>query len=1134
MPDPNPTLPLLDPTPGGDQPEETAPAPLGDSALNAVTAPLAAAPDATGPDAAHHEMPTLPLPDDPMQSGMSMATLPGSGGFDPNPDFAPPPDPVAAGYTVPHVQPLQHTWVHVPGETADYAAPPPPRPQPSAPYPAPVAHGHTAVHPYAQPGSSYPAPPGGPQPGYTQPTVPAGYRPNAPGPAGYGQPGYGPAGYPQQPYATHGGPLPPRPKRRRVLGCTPGCLMAFLGIFVTFCGGLTLLTIIATATLGAELENRLSTQIDRVEDYENFASTFFYDRNGTLLYEAFGEGRRVNIAYSEFPQALIEATIATEDDSFWTNPGFDPASTARAFLQFVGLAEGTSGGSTITQQLVRNVLFEPEYRSERSVQRKAEEILLAFLLNQRFSKEEILRLYLNEIYYGNLAYGAEAAATTFFNKSARDLTLAEAALIAGLPQAPAFLDPLSDDPEILAGVEQRWRTVLDRMVVAGYITDEARNQALREGYSIVPPEAPLRAPHFTVYAQRQLETLMVDLGYTPEQLARGGFRVYTTVDLRVHELAQNAARSQIATLAGNNVTNAAVLVTQPVTGEILAMVGSVDYDSDAIDGRVNVTVSPRQPGSTVKPFTYAAAMELGMSPADIIWDTETEIGGYRPVNYDRTFHGPVRLRAALANSYNIPAVQTLRRVGVENFLAFAPRFGINSLGTDASRYGLSLTLGGGEMTLLELVRGYSVFANGGTYVPTVAIRCIVTSDERIVFNYENGCPRGQADERTVTRQGYGQQVIDARIAYVISDFLGDNAARSPAMGSNSPLNTGALDASVKTGTTDDFRDNWTVGYTRNVAVGVWVGNSDGQPMVNSTGLTGAAPIWNSVINGVHNNPDLLAAFAVGGQLLPNQLDTPPGLTLGAVCAIDALRDPALDCARAVNEWLFDTPAAVPDGAGGMMFPQPTPPPQPPASGPFVQPVAPSIFRVLVHPIPADIAAGIQFVVDPGQPSPPPPQYCQVPVELAATDPSAREQLFIAPPPDPADAARAEQYARGAGLAFLPTIACSPELIGAVGGASIVTAFISSPGSGAVVSGETPIIGTASFAPGQVAFYKVELIGGPFGDWATIGSTHNTPVVNGVLEMLAPLQPGQYALQLVVVGNDGNYVQPPYRVDFVVP
>jgi membrane peptidoglycan carboxypeptidase len=475
---------------------------------------------------------------------------------------------------------------------------------------------------------------------------------------------------PQRPVA-----LPPRPRARRgFLGIPSGCLVIFVGTFATFCGGLTLLTLVASATFGARIESQLAQQVARVDDYQNFESTFFYDRNGTQLYEAFNEGRRTNVPLANIPQNLIDATLAIEDDNFYSNPGIDVPATTRAFLQYVGLAEGDTGGSTITQQLVRNLLFDPEYRAERSVQRKLEEIGLAVVLTQRKSKDEILELYLNEIYYGNLAYGAQAAAHTFFDKDVSELTLGEAALLAGLPQTPADLDPLNPDPSVQAAVEMRWRTVLDRMVTEGYLTDAQRNETLRQGLTFHTPDVPFRAPHFTVYAQGELERLMRALGYGPETITRGGLQVYTTLDLRINDAAQGAIQTQIARLAANNVSNGAVIVLKPVTGEILAMVGSADYNNDAIDGRVNVTIAPRQPGSTMKPFTYSAALEQGaITPASVLWDTPLKITGPGvpanwPRNYDSRYHGPMRMRQSLANSYNIPAVAILRRVGVPRLL----------------------------------------------------------------------------------------------------------------------------------------------------------------------------------------------------------------------------------------------------------------------------------------------------------------------------------------------------------------------------------------------------------------------------------------------------------------------------------
>ncbi|MBZ0289850.1 MAG: transglycosylase domain-containing protein, partial [Anaerolineae bacterium] len=508
-----------------------------------------------------------------------------------------------------------------------------------------------------------------------------------------------------------------------------------------------------------------------------------------------------------------------------------------------------------------------------------------------------------------------------------ELTLGEAALLAGLPQAPAELDPLNPDPAIQSAVYARWQLVLDRMVALGKITQDQRNDALRQGYTLVSPEISLRAPHFTVYAKGELERLMRDLGYSPEQITNGGLKVYTTLDLDINDMAQNAAREQVARLSGQNVSNAAVLVLQPETGEIVAMVGSIDYNNDAIDGRVNVTIALRQPGSTMKPFNYSAALETGvMTPGSVIWDTPTKIGAlggdeYIPRNYDGAFHGPMIMRFALANSYNVPAVQTLRQVGVDNLLAIMKRFGTTSLGDDASKYGLSLTLGGGELSLLELTSAYSVFPNQGVAVPSTSILCILNNDDEIVFQYENGCPRGTPTQNTVNRSAseLDHQALDPRIAFIISNILSDNRARSTAMGPNSPLYTGNITTAVKTGTTNDVKDNWTVGYSRNVAVGVWVGNNNGDPMINSSGLTGAAPIWNSVITSIYGNQNMLSSFAVNGQLVPDDFQTPPpGVSQRELCDVRTLRDPATDCSRIV-EWFLDSPAGIPDDQGNLYY-----------------------------------------------------------------------------------------------------------------------------------------------------------------------------------------------------------------------
>ena len=430
-----------------------------------------------------------------------------------------------------------------------------------------------------------------------------------------------------------------------------------------------------------------------MDNYRSFASTFLYDRSGAEIYEAFEEGRRVHVSLQRVPQSLIHATIAIEDDTFFDNIGIDVAATTVAALNYLGAGRDTTpGGSTITQQLVRNVFFDYEKRTRRSVSRKLEEILLALVLTQAKSKADILEMYLNEIYYGNLAYGVQTAAQTFFGKDVDQLNLGESALLAGLPQAPAWLDPLNTDPAVQAAVDARWRLVLGEMVEEGYISQAQMRETLNAGLTFVPGSASLVAPHFTVYALGELERLLLGLGYSPQSILGGGLRIHTTVDLGVQRLAQQAAANQVAQLQRNNVSNAAVVAIQPASGEIIAMVGSIDYENDEIDGRVNVSTAFRQPGSTIKPFTYAAALERGMSPLDVHWDTPASIAlpgqpAYAPRNFDNRFHGPMTMRAALANSYNIPAVQTLRLVGVENLLDFLRRFGITTLADDVSQYG---------------------------------------------------------------------------------------------------------------------------------------------------------------------------------------------------------------------------------------------------------------------------------------------------------------------------------------------------------------------------------------------------------------------------------------------------------------
>lgn len=937
-----------------------------------------------------------------------------------------------------------------------------------------------------------------------------------------------------------------KPRRRRFLGLPMGCLWVFVGISLTICGGLTLLTMAGAMVFFPQVEAEWASKVAQVDAYRGFESTFIYDRYGNEIYEAFGEGRRVRVNFDRIPQALILATIAIEDDTFFENIGIDIGATAVAALNYLGAgpAGNTPGGSTITQQLVRNVLFDFEKRAERSVTRKVEEIMLAIALTQSRSKEDILEMYFNEIYYGNLAYGVQTAAQTFFGKDVEALTLGEAAMLAGLPQAPAWLDPLNPDPEVQAAVDARWRQVLGEMVEEGFITQEQVKAALSEGLSFVPAKVSLNAPHFTVYAQGELERLMTGLGFSPQDITRGGLRVYTTLDQNVNQLAQQAVANQVAQLWNKNVSNGAVAVTKPLTGEIIAMVGSVDYDNDAIDGSVNVTTAFRQPGSTIKPFTYAAAMERGVTTGDVVWDTRTQISIpglplYTPRNFDNAFHGPMTMRTALASSYNIPAVQTLRQVGVEYLLRLLRRFGITTLNEDAAQYGLSLTLGGGEMTLIELTNAFAVFANGGGYVPVTSILCVVNSDGLILYQYDDRCPEGQIGAETVSRGAKGVQALDPRVAFIIGDILGDNGARSAAMGAYSPLRTDGIASAVKTGTTDDVKDNWTIGYTRNVAVGVWVGNNDGDPMVNSSGLTGAAPIWNAVLTAIYSNSKLLMAFTENGQLLNDQPIPPAGVSLRQICDVRRLTDPSSRCPVSINEWFLDGPAGIPDENGILRYPQQAPQrPNLQVQGSVLRETSPGVYQTLAFSLPPEFANTIQFRVGPGQKQPLPPKYCRVPVEHAqeAIAAGAQNLLFIRGPfTTPDDVVEAERYARENNLAFLPTIDCmagvySQQSIGGVG----ATLHIQQPASGQAVNRILPIIGTAQFNGGQAEYYHMYIRGGRFTDWTPLGHAQRQPVSNGQLEVLHAdaLRAGSYVLRLALV-RGGQMVQV-HDVVFVVP
>jgi 1A family penicillin-binding protein len=581
-----------------------------------------------------------------------------------------------------------------------------------------------------------------------------------------------------------------------------------------------------------------------------FQSVFIYDRNGALLYEMMDPtgGRRIKINLDEVAPLLIEATIATEDKDFYENPGYDVYGMVRAAWQNLDEGGTVSGASTVTQQLARALLLSEDERTQITVERKLKEVYLAAEISRRYTKEEIMTMYLNEVYYGNLAYGIEAASQTYFNKHANELNLAEASLLAGLPQAPSVHDPIAN-PD---GALTRQKQVLGLMVEEGYVTRREATAAADEMeeriHTLQPPSSEIKnAPHFVNYVRQVLEEQ-----YGAQAIYRGGFRVKTTLDPNLQAMAEEIVRTHVESLANRNVTNGALVALDPRTGEILAMVGSKDYYNEAIDGEVNVTIRMRQPGSSIKPVTYLAAFENGWTPATIILDIPSKFKSgpddYKPVNYDGKFHGPVTVRQALANSYNVPAVKAVNFVGLEKFLETAGRLGINTYG-DPSNYGLSITLGGGELRLLDLTGAYATFANLGVRVPHTPILEVARGDGEVVWRHEPA----------------GEQVIRPQHAFLLTSILSDNAARAPAFGANSPLTLPGRPVAAKTGTTNDFRDNLTLGYTPELAVGVWVGNFDNAPMHNVTGITGAAPIWNEFMR-----------RALEGQP-PTNFPVPPGI-----------------------------------------------------------------------------------------------------------------------------------------------------------------------------------------------------------------------------------------------------------------
>lgn len=559
-------------------------------------------------------------------------------------------------------------------------------------------------------------------------------------------------------------------------------------------------------------------------------STKIYDRSGThLLYEVHGEEKRTVIPFADMPDVVKYATISLEDEDFYHHFGIKFTSIFRAILKDIITLEKAQGGSTITQQLVKNALLS----NEKSIARKVKEVILSFELELKYSKDEILEMYLNEIPYGSNAYGIEAAAQTFFGKPARELSLDEAALLAALPQATTYYSPYGSRTDALVG---RQAFTLRKMADLGYITVEQRDAAIAVDTleKIQLQKDLIAAPHFVMYIKEYLQERFGD-----RAVEEGGYKVITTLDWDKQQVAEKAVREGAEKNKTSwNAANAALVAIDPKNGQILSMVGSKDYFDVSIDGQVNVATRERQPGSSFKPYVYLTAFTKGYTPETILYDVETEFEtekekSYKPQNYDGKFRGPLPMKEALAQSLNIPAVKTLYLVGVEEAIKLAKGLGINGL-DDPKRLGLSLVLGGGEVRLLDHVHAYATLANGGVKQPLTAILRIEDARGNILEAFN---------------QAEGERVIEEKYVTMLEHVMSTNSYRAPVFGEKSPLAFDDRDVAAKTGTTNEFRDGWTIGFTPSLAVGVWAGNNDNSSMrEGADGVNVAAPIWRAYLN----------------------------------------------------------------------------------------------------------------------------------------------------------------------------------------------------------------------------------------------------------------------------------------------
>lgn len=608
-------------------------------------------------------------------------------------------------------------------------------------------------------------------------------------------------------------------------------------VFSFFTAFLTLILLFIIMAFSIYVSYSKSFATAKVRD--NSTQTIFYDKEGGVIYESFGTKEPDKISLSDAPSILKNATLAAEDADFYNHGAVDFRGIGRSVVYNVKSSDKqgvmkltdlfseknyTQGGSTITQQLIKNTYL----TNERSFYRKIKEIVYSYEMEKKYSKDQIFEDYLNNVYYGEQSLGIKNAAQNYFGKDYKDLNLAEVSILAGLPQAPTKYSPISGD---FNEAKLRQQYVLSKMVERNMITLEQAKVAANEPLDLKPQagDLVLKHPYFVDFVKQELSSKIGE-----EAVDRGGLKVYTTLDPKVQDIAEAKAAEYMKKFAYRKVTNTAIVVLDNKNEGIAGMVGGVNWEKS----KVNVATSQRQPGSSFKPIVYTAGILSGYSAASRLYDGSVNFGGipaYRPKNYDGTFHGNVTVRTALANSLNIPAVEMAKLAGIDKILSTAKSMGISTLESDSNKYGLSIGLGSGEVKLFELARAYSVFPNGGEYANFSGISRIVDNEGSEIYSQPK----------------YKSPAIDPRVAYIMTSILSDNQARSMVFGTSSPLTFKDRPVGAKTGTTDDYADSWTMGFTPQYTTGVWMGNNDHSTMAKISGIEGAAYIWHDVMEGIH-------------------------------------------------------------------------------------------------------------------------------------------------------------------------------------------------------------------------------------------------------------------------------------------